>query len=72
MQIDRRGLRPHLAQDVPSVYFWVGVTPPGQDAATAPDNHSDYFYVDEGALSVGMRSLLHVAVDYLQRSPAPN
>jgi len=56
----------HIAERVPSVFFFVGVTPDGQDPETAPDNHSDLFYVDEAALQVGLRSLLHVAVDYLQ------
>lgn len=56
----------HIAERVPSVLFFVGVTPAGQDPATAPDNHSDLFYVDEAALQVGLRSLLHVAVDFLQ------
>jgi len=56
----------HIANAVPSAYYWVGVTPPSQDAKTAPDNHSDLFYVDEAGIAVGMRTLLHVAVDYLQ------
>jgi amidohydrolase len=56
----------YVARALPSVFFFVGVTPPGQDPATAPDNHSDLFYVDEGALEIGLRSLLRVAVDYLQ------
>ena len=55
----------HIARRVPSVYWWVGVTPKDRDAATAPDNHSDLFYVDEDGIAVGLRSLLHVAVDYL-------
>jgi amidohydrolase len=55
----------HIARRVPSVYLWIGVTPPGRDAATAPDNHSDLFYVDEDGIAVGLRSLLHVAVDHL-------
>jgi amidohydrolase len=58
----------HIARAVPSVYWWVGVTPPGQDPATAPDNHSDLFYVDEAGMQVGMRSMLHVAIDFLQGS----
>jgi amidohydrolase len=62
----------HVSQAVPSVFFWVGVTPPGQDAATAPDNHSDFFYLDETAIRVGIRSLLAVAVDYLQSPPRPD
>jgi amidohydrolase len=56
----------HIALAVPSVYWWVGVTPAAQDPATAPDNHSDLFFVDEAGMQVGLRSLLHVAVDYLQ------
>jgi amidohydrolase len=60
----------HVARKVPSVYYWVGVTPAGQDAATAPDNHSDLFYVDEAALSVGLRTMLRIAIDYLQVPPA--
>ncbi|MGQ0429259.1 MAG: amidohydrolase [Gammaproteobacteria bacterium] len=55
----------HIARRVPSVYWWVGVTPPGRDPATAPVNHSDLFYLDEDGMAVGLRSLLHVAVDYL-------
>ncbi len=56
----------HIAERVPSVLFFVGVTPEGQDPSTAPDNHSDLFYMDEAALHVGLRSILHVAVDFLQ------
>ncbi len=61
----------HIAEAVPSAYYWVGVTPLGQDAKTAPDNHSDLFYVDEAGIAVGMKSMLHVAVDYL-RGGAPS
>ena len=59
----------HIAKAVPSAYYWVGVTPPSRDAKTAPDNHSDLFYVDEDGISVGMRTLLRVAVDFLQAAP---
>ncbi len=61
----------YYARQAPSVYFWVGITPPGQDLRTAPDNHSDRFFVDESGLAVGLKSTLHVAVDYLQ-SVAPS
>ena len=60
----------HIAEAVPSVYWWVGVTPASQDPSTAPDNHSDLFFVDEAGIGVGLRSLLHVAVDYLQAPPS--
>ncbi|MEO5625676.1 MAG: amidohydrolase [Dokdonella sp.] len=58
---------PQLALSVPapSVYFFVGATPAGQDPATAPTNHSPKFFLDEGALSVGSEAMLQVALDYL-------
>ena len=61
----------YIARAVPSVYWWVGITPAGTDPATAPDNHSDRFFVDEAGIQVGLRSLLHVAVDFLQAGSAP-
>ena len=58
---------PHLGRaiDVPSVYFFVGVTPEGTDPATAPSNHSPRFYLDEGALYVGSAAMLQAALDFL-------
>jgi amidohydrolase len=60
----------YIARAVPSVYWWVGITPAGTDAAAAPDNHSEHFYVDEAGIQVGLRSPLHVAVDFLQGETA--
>ena len=54
-----------FAQKVPSMYFRVGVTPADRDTATAPSNHSDYFYVDEKAVPIALRAMTRVAVDYL-------
>lgn len=54
-----------FAQAIPSVYFFVGATPKGQDAATAPSNHSPKFFLDEGALKIGMQSMLQASLDYL-------
>ena len=60
---------PQLALGVPapSVYFFVGSTPAGQDPATAPSNHSPKFFLDEGALRVGSEAMLQAALDYLGR-----
>jgi amidohydrolase len=54
---------------VPSVYFFVGATPQGQDAAAAPTNHSPKFFLDEGALSVGTTAMLQASLDYLGYRP---
>jgi amidohydrolase len=57
----------YFGQEIPSLYFWLGSTPPDRDPASAAFNHSPLFYIDEAALSVGVRALLAVATDYLQR-----
>ena len=56
-------------RQVPALFFWVGITPPDRDPVTAPFNHSPQFYVDEAGLAVGLKSMLNVAVDYLQAAP---
>src|SRR5690606_29699314 len=54
-----------FAREVPGLYFFVGATPKGADPRTAASNHSPEFYLDEGALDVGLRAMLQVALDYL-------
>ncbi|HEV7491750.1 MAG TPA: amidohydrolase, partial [Rhodanobacteraceae bacterium] len=54
-----------LAVPAPSVYFFVGVTPLGQDAEAAPSNHSPKFFLDEGALTVGTAAMLQASLDFL-------
>lgn len=56
-----------FANEVPGFYFQVGITPPNEDLATAPANHSPLFHVDESALAVGMKAMLYTVVDYLQK-----
>jgi amidohydrolase len=50
----------------PSLFFWVGITPPDRDPEKVAFNHSPLFYVDEPGMAVGMRAMLTVATDYLQ------
>ncbi len=54
-----------FARQVPGFFFFVGVTPATQDPLTAPANHSDFFYIDERGLEVGLRAMTRVVVDYL-------
>jgi amidohydrolase len=50
----------------PGLFFWLGTRPPSQTAEEAASNHSPLFYVDESGLTLGVRALAHVAVDYLR------
>jgi amidohydrolase len=59
-----------LSVPAPSVYFFVGATPVGQDPASAPSNHSPKFFLDEGALAVGTSAMLQAALDYLGYAPS--
>lgn len=59
----------YYAREVPSMFFFVGATSEGIDPATAPSNHSPEFLLDEASLDVGLRAMLQVALDYLERSP---
>lgn len=63
---------PHLAigAGAPSVYFFFGATPEGQDPDTAPSNHSPRFFVDEGALRTGTLAMLQAGLDFLGYVPA--
>ena len=50
---------------IPGLFYFVGVTPPEVDPKDAYSNHSPRFYADERALVLGVRSLAHVACDWL-------
>ncbi len=51
---------------VPGLFFFVGVTPPEVDPKDAYSNHSPRFFADERALVLGVRSLVHLACDWLE------
>jgi amidohydrolase len=56
-------------QKIPGLFVFLGVVPKGQDPATAPRNHSPSFFVDEGVLPLGVRTLANLAVDWLLANP---
>ena len=51
---------------IPGLFFFVGVTPPEIDPKAAYSNHSPRFFADERALVLGVRSLAHLACDWLE------
>ncbi len=53
---------------VPALFFFVGVTPRDKDATTAPANHSDFFFIDERALPLGISAMTQLALDYMSAS----
>lgn len=55
----------YLAQEVPGLYLFLGVTPEDQDPLKAAPNHSPNFFVDERALVVGTRTMALMAAAFL-------
>ena len=55
---------------VPGLYLMLGVTPRDRDPATVPRNHSPFFFADEAALPVGVKTLSSLALDWLTMNPA--
>jgi len=53
------------AERAPGMFVFLGIVPEGQDPATAAPNHSPYFFADEKALPVGVRTMASLAVDFL-------
>ncbi len=54
----------YFAREVPGLFFWVGITPPGDDLRATPPNHSPRFRVDESGLLPGLRGTLHLVADF--------
>ncbi|HEY0943388.1 MAG TPA: amidohydrolase [Steroidobacter sp.] len=52
---------------VPSLFFWIGITPRDKDPATVPFNHSPLFYLDEAGMLTGVRAMLTLTTDFLAK-----
>jgi amidohydrolase len=52
-------------QRIPGLFVFLGIVPKDQDPATAPRNHSPFFFADEAALPVGIRVMANLALDWL-------
>ena len=50
---------------VPSLFMFLGSSPPGVDPSTQPVNHSPFFDMHEPNLQVGVRAFSQLVVDYL-------
>jgi len=61
----------HYQQKIPGFFYFVGITPSGVDRKQSAPNHSPHFFVDESALLLGMRSLVHLTLDYMASTTQP-
>ena len=54
-----------FAKQVPGLFFYLGVNP--SDVKDSPTNHSPYFYVDDSALSNGVKAFIFLVDDFNKR-----
>jgi amidohydrolase len=59
----------YLMQRIPGLYLYLGGTPLGVDTTATAANHSPRFFVDEGAVTTGIRVMSRLAADYVARDP---
>ena len=59
-----------FAQEVPGLFVFIGATPPDTDPADAAPNHSPDFLIDEDSLAIGVRTLLHLTLGYMEMESA--
>ncbi len=58
-------------QQVPGVFYHLGVSPKDKPLKERASNHSPYFYVDEPAMEVGVRAHVLTALNYLSARAGP-
>ncbi len=51
-----------FAKQVPGLFFFLGVN--ALNAEDSPTNHSPYFYVDDSALSNGVKAFINLVEDF--------
>ena len=56
-------------QQIPGVFFFLGISPPNTPISDVPPNHSPMFDVNEDALITGVRAYTKLALDYLASPP---
>lgn len=57
----------YYAQEIPGLFFGLGVAPDQQQSASIAPNHSPYFLVNDKALKVGVKTLASLAVEWLNQ-----
>ena len=55
-------------EEIPGFFFFIGGRPQDVPQEQAIPNHSPLFYVDEGALVLGVEAMSRLAVDYLEQA----
>lgn len=55
----------YYLEKVPGMFFFVGACPANVDPAKAASHHTPDFMMDEGSMSVGLKAMLQLTLDYM-------
>lgn len=55
-----------FAQKVPGLFLFLGGAPKGTDLKKAPSHHTPDFFIDESGLSLGVKTLVNLTLDYMK------
>lgn len=55
-------------EKVPGLFFQLGGMSKGKDPKTAPSHHTPDFFIDESGFGLGIKSLINLTVDYMEKS----
>ena len=56
----------YFQDEVPGLYYFLGGTPKSVPENDAPSHHTPYFYVDDRSMSLGIKTMTQLALDYLK------
>lgn len=54
-------------EKVPGLFFFLGGMPKGSNPITAPSHHTPDFFIDESGLTLGVKTLTNLTLDYMDR-----
>ena len=55
----------YFQEKIPGLYIFLGGTPTSVPEKDAPSHHTPDFYVDDSAISTGIRSMIGLTLDYI-------
>ena len=58
----------YFQEKVPGTYFFIGGQKPDVDLSTVAPHHTPDFYVDDSAISTGIRSMIGLTLDYIHNN----
>jgi amidohydrolase len=59
-----------FAEKVPGLFIFLGGAPKGTDLKKAPSHHTPDFFVDESSLQLGVKAMLNLTLDYMNKPGA--